>query len=738
MRAFWAENCYRRNVELCFVKKIEKHSDTRLKIIAKDLYNVYINGVFAHYGPARAAKGYARVDELLLDSYLTKEENEICVYVQSNYAASLCFALEKPLFGAELYVGGALVADGGDFVCYEMTDKLCKTERMSSQRGFLEIYRMEQDRERGDKATRFSCVKMVEVDSPKLLPRNVGFASNAEAQATLYETGGVIVDTTRVWKNDFTDLLDGTGKGNMEGYVRSECDDVLSLQLTSFVFTADTATRLQYKAYAFDRVQCGKFKLALCAKTNATVYVTYDDYLIDGKVKFNREQITHGLKWTLAKGEYVLHSNEVYTGKYVTLIIDGEVEVQSVAMLRIENNEVGNFSFTCADKDLQDIVAASVHSFQHNTYDLPTDCPTRERAGYLCDGYFASQAETFFTGGNKVEENFFENYALYKNEHFKSDGILPMCYPSEPSDDQAYIPNWVLWYIVQLYDRGVRVGDMALSVAEQEKIKAVLAYFESKENEFGLLEGLEGWLFLEWSKASDYMEDVNFPSNMLYLGALKGAGELLGDKRLLCKAESLKQTILRMSYNGEYFVDNAVRKDGKLIVQNNISETCQYFAAFFDVITRAENPDFYQRIITRFGAFRVENAYPEIAPSNMFMGYVLRLALLDKEGECDLTLKECAKTFRAMAAATSTIWELFADNASCNHGFGAVVGMYISKALVGLKSIDEKNKIFYFHKKSAEIDGELAFPVQGGVAKISVKGGKRSALLPDGYKEIIL
>ena len=72
MRAFWAENCYRRNVELCFVKKIEKHSDTRLKIIAKDLYNVYINGVFAHYGPARAAKGYARVDELLLDSYLTK------------------------------------------------------------------------------------------------------------------------------------------------------------------------------------------------------------------------------------------------------------------------------------------------------------------------------------------------------------------------------------------------------------------------------------------------------------------------------------------------------------------------------------------------------------------------------------------------------------------------------------------------------------------------------------------
>lgn len=738
MRAFWGENCYRRNVELCFVKKIEKSKEVRLKMIAKDLYNVYVNGKFVHYGPARAAKGYARVDELVLDGYLTKAENEICVYVQSNFAASLCFALEKPLFGAELYVGDVLVADGGDFTCYEMIDKLSKTERMSSQRGFLEIYRMSQDREKGDKATRFPCVKMIEVETPKLLARNVSFASNAETQATLYETGGVIVDKTRVWKNDFTDLLDGTGKGVLEGYVRSECDDVLSLQLTSFVFTDDKNTRLQYKAYAFDRVQCGKFKLSLCVKTNATVYLTYDDYLIDGKLKFNREQITHGLKWTLAEGEYLLHSNEVYTGKYVTLIIDGDVDVQSVAMLCIENNQVGNFSFVCQNKVLQDIVTASVHSFQHNTYDLPTDCPTRERAGYLCDGYFASQAETFFTGGNKVEENFFENYALYKNEHFKSNGILPMCYPSEPSDDQAYIPNWVLWYVVQLYDRGIRTGNVALSAEEREKVKTVLAYFESKENEFGLLEGLEGWLFLEWSKASDYMEDVNFPSNMLYLGALKGAGEMLGDKSLLDKAEVLKQTILRMSYNGEYFVDNAVRKDGKLIIQNNISETCQYFAAFFDIVTRRENPDFYQRIISRFGAFRAENAYPEIAPSNMFMGYVLRLALLDKEGECDLMLKECEKTFRNMAAATSTIWELFADNASCNHGFGAVVGMYISKALVGLKSIDEKNKIFFFHGKAAATKGELTFPVQGGVAKIAVQDGERTVLLPAGYKAVVL
>ena len=148
MRAFWAENCNRKNIELCFVKKIEKSDDVRIKIIAKDLYNVYVNGEFVHYGPARAAKGYARVDELDVTRYLNRKENEICVYVQSNHTASLCFAFENPLFGAEIYVDGKLYCDGGDFDCYEMTDKLCKVERMSFQRGYLEIYRMSQDREK--------------------------------------------------------------------------------------------------------------------------------------------------------------------------------------------------------------------------------------------------------------------------------------------------------------------------------------------------------------------------------------------------------------------------------------------------------------------------------------------------------------------------------------------------------------------------------------------------------------
>ena len=98
MKAYWAENKNARNTELCFTCKVEKSTSASLRFIVKDVYNVFVNGQFIQYGPARAAKGYARVETLDLAPYLTKKENVLCVYVQSNYTRTLCFALEKPLF----------------------------------------------------------------------------------------------------------------------------------------------------------------------------------------------------------------------------------------------------------------------------------------------------------------------------------------------------------------------------------------------------------------------------------------------------------------------------------------------------------------------------------------------------------------------------------------------------------------------------------------------------------------
>ena len=58
MRAIWAKDSFQQNTELCFYIKIGRYENASLKIVAKDVYNLYINGNFVAYGPARAAKGY--------------------------------------------------------------------------------------------------------------------------------------------------------------------------------------------------------------------------------------------------------------------------------------------------------------------------------------------------------------------------------------------------------------------------------------------------------------------------------------------------------------------------------------------------------------------------------------------------------------------------------------------------------------------------------------------------------
>ena len=729
MKTFWAVDKFERNTELCFYCRIPKAENTTISLVAKDVYNLFVNGRFVCYGPARAAKGYARVDEIDIAPFLTEENNLVQVYVQSCKTATICFPCEEPLFGAEIRENGKLLKTAADFDVYEMTDKLRRVERMSSHRGYLEIYEGDMRRERD--VEKFPKLEKTPTPKPIFLNRNVRFATNEKVLAAFYETGGVYKDETRRWENDFMRLFKNEEK--LQSYTHEQCEYILSRDLTSFVFdkTANGAP-YTYKTYAFDKVNCGKFFLKLRVEKRAQIYLIYDDLLIDGYVKFNREQILHGLKWTLEKGEYELYSGEVYEAKYIALVTDVDVAVEEVGMLKIENPQTDAFTFSCADKALETIVAASKNSFAHNCYDIPTDCPNRERAGWLCDSYFTSIAEKFFTGENLAEGNFLENYALFKNEKFLHDGVLPMCYPSEPRTPRNYIPNWILWFVIELEDRLKRTGDGKAVKKMLPIVRNILRFFEGYENEWGLLENLDGWVFIEWSKANEFTNGVNFPSNMLYAGALESAGRLLGDKKLQEKAQKLKEKIVEFSYDGTFFVDNAVRENGGLKRTENISETCQNYAVFFGLLNREKNGEFLKRLIEEFGCFRKEGAYENVYPSNMFIGYVLRLMILYREGETDRLLKECKQRFLEMARSTGTIWELFQNNASCDHGFGSIVAPLIVYAVFGVKSVDTVNKTVTFGKY-AGTDAAATLPLGDAVAKIEIKNGVRNIEFPKEY-----
>ena len=69
-------------------------------------------------------------------------------------------------------------------------------------------------------------------------------------------------------------------------------------------------------------------------------------------------------------------------------------------------------------------------TFRQNAVDVFMDCPSRERAGWLCDSFFTARVAQDLTGTALLERMLFENYRLPDTFAHLPEGMLPMCYPA--------------------------------------------------------------------------------------------------------------------------------------------------------------------------------------------------------------------------------------------------------------------------------------------------------------------
>ena len=236
-----------------------------------------------------------------------------------------------------------------------------------------------------------------------------------------------------------------------------------------------------------------------------------------------------------------------------------------------------------------------------------------------------------------------------------------------------------MWFVLELEEYLLRSRDTELVFSAKSKVYSIYNYFCRFENELGLLEKLDGWIFIEWSDSNKYVMDVNFPTNMLYYRMLTSIDRLYNDSNIRRKAEKLKQTILNLSYKDGFFHDRAVRDEkGVLTTTDEITETAQYYAFFMNVATEKEYPELWNILLNNFGAFRQEGIYANISQSNSFIGNYLRLDLLAKHSEHQRLEAEIDKLFFYMAEQTGTLWEdKSANRSSLCHGFASHAAVWL-------------------------------------------------------------
>ena len=725
-----------------------------VRIAASTDYQVYVDNVFRCAGPARGPHGWFRVDEWDITDLLSKNKGVVVAIVVAGYNSDAFATTNQASFlQAEVAAGDHIVAATGNdtslarFVGIEPNQRVQKVFRYSFQRAFSEVYRLNASWDQWRRSNTSAITDQVQ-DPKSLLKRHAPYPKFDLKRAVTLVSKGTMAPQTEEVK---------IRQGNThDAFPESEIEIAPAVEMQKFKTATNTvcntpipaspkekATPIDTNAFCIYDLgvnRTGFLGATIQCDVPTRISFAFDEILTEGDVNYLRMGCSNVLQYQLEPGIYKVDTFEPYTMRYVkAVVLEGACTLAHVQMREYVNPATEEAEFKASDEKLNRIFTAGVETFRQNAVDIFMDCPSRERAGWLCDSFFTARVAKDLGGNTAVEHDFVENFLLPAQYPKIPDGMLPMCYPSDHTNG-SYIPNWALWFVVELEEYAARSGDRAMVDALKPKVLALFDFFKKYENSDGLLEKLDSWVFVEWSKANDYVQDVNFPSNMLYAGALDAAARLYDVKALAEKANSLREVIRKQAYDGEFFVDNALRKDGKLEVTRNRTETCQYYAFFFDIAKPDLHPQLWKNVCDVFGPKRTETkALPEIAAANSFIGNMLRFEILSRNGRSQQILTESVEYLLYMAERTGTLWENTGPTASCNHGFASHIVHTLYRDVLGLYKVDTVAKRVQVRFTDLDLDsckGCIPTP-DGNLISLDWKksGGKRHyrLILPEGY-----
>ena len=675
------------NYQLILRAEVGSLRDCVLYVTAFSFYRLTVNGCFVSFGPARTAKGYARVDEIDLGAYHKEEKNEIVIEVAGYYCKSLSTVKQPSFVVAEVRRGEEiLLATGraGDFAGYRSCYRLQKAERFSGQRHFGEIY----DYRTGDIFAEKHRVALTSAENqPVYLPRRVPMPTYEVMDVADYASAGTFAyeETRPCQENRYSGGL------MVPGWGQYAPDEAVSLPYRWIQKQKQEKTRGEgslplrlsageYAILDLKAIYAGFLRLDATAHEECDMVLGFSELCSPDEFAFTNINMQAVIEYFLPTGKKLqFQSFEPYTCRFAVLMVKtGSVTLNSFGIRCFEYDRSRMIPREIRDPELKKIYAAAQRTFAHNAVDLYTDCPSRERAGWLCDSFFTARAEHFLTGKTLVEDAFLENYRLYRNEGDTIEGVLPMCYPADFQSDKKFIPQWNMWYVLEVKEYLTERNPSADREAFRDSVYGIMGYLADCENGDGLLQNLPSWSFVEWSTANEWVQDINYPSNFLYSEVLYAVGELYGDESMTAKAARVRQKTRELAFDGEVFVDNAVLDEhGVLRNTRNSSEAGQYYAILFGDV-ELDSPKYEklkEYVGNSFATFAPNGR--EFVPVNAFIGLYLRICALMKLGEKNLLRRDLKGFFGGMVASTGTLWEYKQFKGSFDHGFTALAALAI-------------------------------------------------------------
>ena len=671
---------------------------TTLRVAGASVFTVTVNGNFVYYGPARAAHGFFRVSEIDLSAHLTKTENTVAIRAVGYNILTYSHPKNDAFVCAEIVAGGEVVAATGDngfgFSYYEMPERVQRVHRYSYQRAFVENYRLS-----GVAAPKADVCNTAE---KTFICHDLPYADGDCSHFTPISAGSVTYDGTPTYYNDenyYTHRAVTEVGREYDGYTRAELEDESQLDMGRMVFSKPApfcgdGSDIRVDADRFviaelERDYVGLFSFDLECDGDGELFFAFDEILLDTDRALDefRLQCSNFIKWSFRKGTYRIVTAEPYTLKFLRIVAKGAgVRVRHLTLHRIEYpmSKI-TAKYTGGDPKMQAIFDAAAVTFASNATDVFMDCPSRERCAWSGDAFSTSRAEKALTGRADIQRAYLANHfeATWPLDGIPA-GLLSGTYPADYYGDPGLTVGAlfaVLWHLWEYYE--FTHDDDMLAIAK-DRLYQALATFQPYENQYGLVVDPPGALFFDWADCNLYTKGVSFLFNMYFYAGKMVLGKLYHDDEMIAQAEKTKQTILDYALDENGFIhDHALMIDGEMVVQPTYTETAQYYAFYYHILTKETHPNEWQRMIDKLGTAKLEHGYfPEMPTAGLYGYLKFRMELLSKAGERDELVDYIQDRCAYMVNRTGTIWEFVDDRASCNHGFTSAIAMYLKR--VGL------------------------------------------------------
>ena len=683
-----------------------------VRLTARNIYRLYINGEIAMHGPARTAHGYSRVDEVDITDRLTDGVNHIAVEVVAygrdwagyNHYSNDC-TLEDGLFIAEVEADGEiLTATGRDewLVC-PITARAPLCERISHSRECMEIYTLSDDfylwkLGYGD----FSPAVPLESE-PVYLPHEAlmptlgefffeevtGFGAtfidrDKPVSPFFYEQGNPVFESLP----ERPTLDCRRTVENPDGLVRADFDG------EGLVLTPEN-TEDYFASWDGGESRVGFIRISVTCEQAGIIDIIRSEILdTDGCIPFHFNNVT---RLHVPAGLTEFTTLEPALARYMQVHFRGvgQVTVHGLSILEDSYPDEKRVSFLCSDDNINRLYKAAKKTLLLNTLDIFMDCPERERGGWLCDSLWTGRAASLLLSDNRVEREYLENFLLTP-----ADGMFhsffPEVYPAlKPSyKDMTGITTWTFWLMAEVCEFIRRTGDIAFRDTHKPRIEAFVEGSRDFIGKSGLLENLP-WLFVDWSLSNnhDYNQPVSSAANALYAYALERLGETFDHSDWVAEGQRVK-SLLRGAVTGggspasvKYIPDSFTVDDkGNLRSRGLHSEAAMYTSLWCGLFTPDEAPLLYRAVRDSMGPAPLFAKDPMVGGSQLFIGLCIRLDLLARAGYYDKLYEDLLAICEPqLKEGPGTIWENTAiDTSSRCHGFTAHFGVHLLRDVLGL------------------------------------------------------